>query len=816
MMTTKQPLSGHELAGGGYSVPAPRRHGAVEETLLPGELSSLIGRGQLLQDGARTFASARVLTFIGPGGVGKTRVAERLVREITASGEVECGRVHLADLGDGKERLAAVIAEAFGLRENSPAPAEDLLVEYLRSRQALLLLDNCEHLVGNRPGSGAVPLLLRRLLRAAPGLRVLATSRIRLGLDGEHLLQVPPLCIGAEESADPDALTTVHEALQLLIVRARAAGVEITESDYPLANRLCRLLDGLPLAIELAASQLDVLSLQSIVEHPDLLGLLVDDAQPEAHHHTLPAMLELSHKLLSWDEQRMWALMTVFEAGFDLDAAQAVCASQGIGVAEVQPLLSQLVRKSLLLVEHQEGSTRYRMLHVIRQYGQELLTTASYYISGDDASATCVSVHQAHAEHFSALVKRCAETWLGPGEVEWMCRMRTELPNLRAAQQHFLSQPGQRQRGLELAIDVARTRCHIFAGQLNDSRRMLQLALRGDDVTSSGPAHVGATSILAWIALLLGHHGLARPLLDKAERDAEALGVREVFPTLLFASGTSLLLAEPDLARAREALPALERAEEAVRREGNAGDTFMALLHRAMAVAFLGDREQAMVQRDRLVALADKAQAQWSISWATWISALVEFVHGSAARSITLAQGALQMQRRIGDTWGPTWTTWLIAVAVAKVGDHELAGKVFGVVNSMQRHSHTQVLSMQSFLRVDREIRVHCRQAIGDDRFDQAITAGEELSIEDGLGLALTPLDQMHRTRAGEDLLTPKEFEVVRHIAQGKPYADIAVALDISDRTVEVHARNIRNKLKLANRSEMTSWYLGASPTRSA
>lgn len=813
MMTTKKPLSGPEPVGGGYGVPAPRQHGAVEETLLPGELTSLVGRGQLLQDGARTFASARVLTFIGPGGVGKTRVAERLVREITAGGDIECGRVHLADLRDGKERLAAVIAQAFGLRENSPAPAEDLLVEYLRSRQALLLLDNCEHLVGNRPGSGAVPLLLRRLLRAAPGLRVLATSRIRLGLDGEHLLQVPPLCIGAEESPDPDALTTVHEALRLLIVRARAAGVEIAESDYPLANRLCRLLDGLPLAIELAASQLDVLSLQSIVEHPDLLDLLVDDAQPEAHHHTLPAMLELSHKLLSWDEQRMWALMTVFEAGFDLEAAQAVCASQGIGVAEVQPLLSQLVRKSLLLVEHQDGSTRYRMLHVIRQYGQELLTTAAYDISGDGVSASGVSVHQAHAEHFSDLAKRCTESWLTPGEVEWMHRMRTELENLRAAQQHFLSQSGQRQRGRELAIDVVRTRCHIFAGQLNDSRRMLEFALRGDDVTSSGVAHVVATSILAWIALLQGHHDLARPLLDKAERDAEALGVREVLPSLLFASGTSLLLAEPDLVRAREALPALERAEEAFRREGNAGDTFMALLHRAMAVAFLGDREQAMVQRDRLMEIADKAQAQWSISWATWISALVEFVHGSAARSITLAQSALRLQRRIGDTWGPTWSTWLIAVAVAKVGDHELAGKVFGVVNSMQQHSQTQVLSMQPFLRVDREIRAHCRQAIGDDRFGQAITAGEALSIEDGLRLALTPLEQMHRTRVGEDLLTPKEFEVVRYIAQGKRNADIALALDISDRTVEVHARNIRNKLKLANRSEMASWYLDASPT---
>lgn len=803
-MTTERPLSDEELDAGN-AVPVPRRSVAADETLVAGELTSLIGRESLLQEASQCFESARVLTFIGPGGVGKTRVAERLFNAVATGRSVEYGRVHLADLRDGEDRLAPMIAQAFGLRENSPTPAEDLLVDYLRSRQALLLLDNCEHLVGHRPGSGPVPKLLRRLLLAAPGLRVLATSQIRLGVEGEHLLQVPPLCTGSEESSDPSALNVVHEALRLLIVRARAAGVEIAESAFPLANRLCRVLDGLPLAIELAAGQLDVMSLHSIVEHPDLLELLVDGPSQEARHRTLRTMLDLSQKLLDRDEQRMWALMTVFEAGFDLDAAQAVCGGQNIDRAQVQPLLSQLVRKSLLRVTHQDGFTRYRMLYVIRQYGQELLDTDTHHAVGQDVSA--VQAYQDHADYFGELARQGAQSWLEHGEVEWMYRLRAELPNLRSAQRHYLMHLDQRPRGLELAINLTRTRCHIFAGQINDARRMLKLAVQSASAPPE-PVHIAAVSVLAWIALLQGHHDLARPLLEQAERDAAALGVRETITPLLYASATSIFLCERDTTKAREALPALERAEAAFQREGNAGDTYMATLFRAMAVAFLGEREQAFLLCDRLMSLATAADARWSMSWAMWTRGLTEFVHGSAKRAVTLAQDALRTQRRIGDTWGPTWSTWLIAVAAAKIGDHELAGRVLGVVNTVQQDSSTRVHNMQPFLRVDRQVREHGRHMIGADRFDQAIADGEALSVEDGLALALTPPQDMHRTRAGEDLLTAKEREIVEYVAQGKRYAEIGDELDISDRTVEVHVRNAKRKLDINSKNELIAWFL--------
>ncbi|SDP93953.1 regulatory protein, luxR family [Lentzea jiangxiensis] len=604
----------------------------------------------------------------------------------------------------------------------------------------------------------------------------------------------------------------MHEALRLLILRARAVGIDISKSDHPVANQLCQLLDGLPLAIELAASQLDVLSLQSIVEHPDLLDLLVDGVSTETHHRGLRAMLELSQKLLTEDEQRMWALMAVFESetGFDLNAARAVCAGDGIAAADVQPLLSQLVRKSLLMVDHQAGRTRYRMLRVIRQWGHRLLLEAQH----DSTARSADEVVGAAAEHFSGLAQQGAGGWFTIGEVEWMHRLRLELPNLHAAQKHFLSLPEQRHRGRELAINVVRTRCQIFDGKLNDARRMLMLGLQhaGPDPEA---ADVTGTSLLAWVALLQGRNDLAAPLLAKAERDAATLGLSDTLAPLLYASASAIFLCEPDPQRAKTALPALERAEAAFQSAGCAGDAFMATLFSAMAAAFLGERQHALSQRDRLVAVAAEAQGQWSFSWATWTSALVEFMHGSAKRSITLAQDALRLQRQIGDTWGPTWSAWLLAVTTAKVGDHELAGRLFGAINSLQREAQTCVMNMQPFLRVDQEIRQRCRLTIGDDRFNRAISAGEALSVEDGIALALTPLEAMHRARTGESLLTAKEIEVIGHLARGKRYAEIGRDLDIADRTVETHVRNAKRKLDLRSRAELVQWYTNPTPSTS-
>lgn len=792
-------------AGRGERTSTTGGNNAADTALLPGELSSFVGRPHLLAEGARLIQTARVVTLVGTGGVGKSRLLVRLAHQIHDTSDTACVLVHLADVPEGGDRLPSVIVRALRLREDSPASTEDMLVEYLRSRRVLLLLDNCEHLVGDRPGSGPLPQLLRKLLAAAPGLRVLATSLVRLGVDGEHQLTVPPLCTGAEESADPGGLTQVHEALKLLIVRARAAGVEITEDDYPVANRLCRLLDGLPLAIELAASQLDVVSLQSIVDEPDLLALLVDGASEQPHHRTLRAMLQWQQQLLTETEQRMWAIVSVFEGGFDLAAAQAVCAPHGIDGLATQRLLAQLVRKSLLMIDHRGGTTRYRMLHVIRQYGLELLAQTGQ--AGE--------VHQAHAAYYSGEVEQATREAFSFGEVEWLHRLVTELPNLHAAQRYYLAMPGQRRHALRLAINLVRTHCHTFAGVLNDARRMLMLALQGADETLTPQETVGGMSMLVWISLIQGDYALARTLLTQATEIARAAGISDTYVPLQFATANVTYLAEPDLDRARDAIPMLAEVEAAISREGNAGDTFQVALCKASATATLGEPDDAIAECDRILAISRAAGAEWAIARALWIRALAELIHGNAHRAIQLAQESVKLQNRIGDIWGPIWGMWLIASAASKIGDHERAARLFGVARGAHSASTTTVPAWP-YIQVHRTAETTCRRAIGNDRFDQVVGEGKALPLEAGLELALTPVERMHCTRDREELLSPREFEIAQHVAAGKRNLTIAQELKISRRTVETHMQNILRKLGLTNRGELAAWYHGPTPVRAS
>jgi predicted ATPase/DNA-binding CsgD family transcriptional regulator len=775
---------------------------AVTSTPLPAEVNSFIGRTSLINEGIRLLGTARLVTLIGTGGVGKTRLLERLAVDLTASGTYKHGVVvvRLTDLKETDDRLESTIADALGILDNSAVPGLARLIEYFRHRQMLLMLDNCEHLVGERPGSGQIPRLLNTLLKAAPALQVMTTSRVRLGVQGEHLLLVPPLCAGDMADCETvDGKNNMHEAVRLLIDRAAAVGVEISEQDQPLAARLCTLLSGIPLAIELAAVQLDTMTLREMVDHPDLLQLLVDGPSEQRHHRTMRAAMHWSYKLLTEPEQRMWALTAVFEGGFDLEAATAVCRDHGIDEDQVLGLLARLVRKSVLLAEAREGRTRYRMLEMIRQYGLDLVVDAGI----ED------EVRQVHAEYFDALAARSAREWFGPDEIDWLRRMRADLPNLRAAQEHFLSRPDMAGRALELAINATRTRFFFLAGVLNESRRMLGLGL-DEHPDAPSPNQIAALSLTSWVALCQGNQLLAGPLLAQAEVSARELGCYDSFGPLLYGRGTRLLVAEPDPVRARRSLELLAEAERAFRVQGSPGDAFMALLFLAMAAAFHGDRDTAFAESARALATARSAGAQWSISWALWVCGLAELKFGDPATAGTLAQEALRIQRANGDTWGPTWSLWLIALVAVKLGECELAGQLFGGANMGQRLTQASVLGLLPFLRFQQQAEAEARRELGDDEFEIQVAVGESLSWAEVLTLAfrLRPerkADTEHELPGG---LSEREFEVAGLVSKGMRNREIAQRLHISFRTVEVHIQKINRKLGVTSRVEIAAWYL--------
>jgi non-specific serine/threonine protein kinase len=781
---------------------------------IPAEMNSFIGRADLIEEAKSLLGSARLVTLIGTGGVGKSRLMLRLASDLHSSlasprdadTTPEVVVVWLSDLKAADDRLESTIVDALGIGDNSATSSLERLIEYFRQRQVLLMLDNCEHLVGETPGSGQVPRLLTTLLGAAPTLKVLTTSRVPLGVRGEHLLHVPPLSASEMQAGVVSNDSEVTEAVQLLKDRAAEVGVEIGEADYPLAFQLCQLLDGLPMAIELAAAQLVAMTLREIVESDDLLRLLVDEASGQRHHRTLRATLDWSYELLAEPERRTWALVSVFEGGFDLAAAQAICRGRGVDEDNVRRLLARLVRKSLLGADRPAaGSTRYRMLGTIRQYGAELIALA-----GEEQE-----LRQAHAEYFEALVKKGSHRWFGPEEVDWLRRLRAELPNLRCAQEHLLNDPSTAGRGVEMAINATRTRFVFFAGLINEARRMLGLGLEKLPQTENSLVRVTALSQLAWVAQVQGRQDLAKPALAQAADAARALGCHDTFGPLLFSQATHQWLAEPDPVQARECLAVFRRAERFHLDQGTSGDVFMAMLMTAMAYGFYGDRDTALAESRRLLDYAEMAGAQWAVSWALWSSALAEVQFGDPRRAATLAQRALRIQRDLGDTWGRAWSVWLIAVIAVKLGEYERAGQLFGGTREIQRMTEATVLGLLPFLRVEQSAVAAARRELGDDKYEFQAELGQSLSTEDVIELAIRRFTPHARDgeRALPGGLSGRELEVAGLLATGRRNREIAERLVISARTVETHVQNINKKLGVGSRLEIAAWYLANADT---
>ncbi|MDX3187748.1 LuxR C-terminal-related transcriptional regulator [Streptomyces sp. MN03-5084-2B] len=768
---------------------------------VPAELDSFIGRSALLERSRNLLNSdgTRLVTLTGFGGVGKTRLLLRLAHELTAGRGYRDGVVvaGLAELREGGDRLYAAIADALSIEDSASTPGLDRLRGYLQDRQLLLMLDNCEHLVGAIPGHGPIPTLLNTLLRDAPGLQVMATSRERLGVRGERLLPVPPLCVGDEDRCGCDAGDDgVHEALQLLIDRAAELGVTIRERDYSAAARLCRRLDGIPLGIELAAVPLagNAMTVRALSEHPDLLSLLDRATSGQRNHHTLQAMVSWSYTRLPEPEQRLWELASVFEGAFDLEAVQAICHHHGIAEADVQSLLISLVSKNVLKGEERQDRPRYRMLETIRQYGQLVLK------SGDDHR-----LRQAHTAYFEKLAARGSREWLGPNQIDWTLRLNEFRPDLIASQQRLLATAQAETGGLALAIHVSQTCAFIFGGRLNENLRMLDAGLAQH---SGGPSmnQVAALSLAAWIALIQGNPARADPLLRHAEAAATALGIADAFGPLDTARGTWLWLVEQDPKRARKSLSSFRTAAQACRAVGAKPDEWMARLFLTMSAASLRCLDVARAESVTLLADAEAAEAPWSISWALWCRALVKLLDGAPREAAELAQKALRIQRDIGDAWGPVVGLWLIALIAARLGEYKTAAQVLGGAQARQQATQASVLERGPFLRLQRLAEAAGRHALGDDVWTKYVAEGQGLSKRKMYALALDALaaPEPETPPAG---LSRREFEVAGLIAQAWTNKAIASHLSITPGTVGVHVTKLNHKLGTKNRAGIAAWY---------
>jgi non-specific serine/threonine protein kinase len=485
-------------------------------TNLSPQLSSFIGREQELAEVGRLLDSTRLLCLTGPGGIGKTRLAVEVANAVAANYVDGVWLVELAPVADG-DLVARSVARALGVVERVNEPLLTTLADFIGDKQLLLVLDNCEHLLE------ASARAAERLLRSCPGLRIIATSREPLGIGGETVWRVPSLSV--PESRDTTTLEALPQAdaVRLFIERAcaLAPGFTITEHNAHAIAQVCQRLEGIPLALELAAARVPVLSVELIAERvDDALRLLVTGSRvAPPRQQTLRATLDWSHGLLSEAEQHLFARLSVFAGGFTLEAAETICAGYGIQPGEVLDLLAHLVNKSLVLGETRtDGSLRYRLLEPVRQFGAELLSK-----SGETAR-----LRDCHVDWFVGQASQAADGIWGPQQADWFVWFDQELDNLRAALDWAIDSDNA---GVGLRLGASLQYFWLQGGHMAEGRSRLLALLALPSAASNPSAEAEALVAIGHLCTrFAGELGAARSYAERgltlARQIADRLGLR--------------------------------------------------------------------------------------------------------------------------------------------------------------------------------------------------------------------------------------------------------------------------------------------------
>lgn len=494
---------------------------------LPSARTSFIGRAREIEEIHHHLDDHRVVTLTGPGGSGKSRLAIEVARGLLGDAD----GVHLVELAavPSAELVPVAVARALGVGDEPGRPIEEVIVDAIRPRTLLVVVDNCEHLVG------ASAAIVSHLVSACPGVRVLATSREALHIAGELIYPVPPLALPDRAASEPDAIAPVA-SVALLVDRASAVrpGFALTRANAAAVTAVCHHLDGIPLALELAAARVRTLSVEEIAERlSDRFGLLTDGPRDlDARHRTLRGLIDWSHALLTSDERALFRRLAVFAGGWSLDAAEQVCAGPELAAADVLDLLSSLVGKSLVTVDPDradpDAASRYRFLESIRDYARERLDTEE-----DDADA----VRMRHRDVFVALAEEIGPELDGPEPEHARARLADEHDNLRLGLDHAVRGDGRAvEAGLRMAAALG-----LFwrsTGLPREGRATcLALLDRADDAAPILRARV--LHVAGMLDLELGEATEAASLLEESLAIARAGDDESLVASVLNDLGTS-------------------------------------------------------------------------------------------------------------------------------------------------------------------------------------------------------------------------------------------------------------------------------------
>lgn len=579
---------------------------------LPPHLTRFIGREEEKAEVKRLQATTRLLTLTGPGGSGKTRLALEVATDLYAAPGYADGvwLVELAALSD-LTLVPQAVASALGVRETTGQPLTETLVSHLQSKKMLLVLDNCEHLIA------ACATLADTLLRACPGLRILATSREPLHIPGELTWPVPPLSMPDPQQLPPVEKLVQYEAVQLIIDRATAILPTFTVNQYnaPAIAQVCHQLDGLPLAIELAAARVKLLTMAQIAARlQDSFRLLVGGNRLAlTRQQTLQAALDWSYELLSEPERVLFRRLAVFAGGFTLEAAEGICPGDGLDPSEFLDLLSQLVDKSLVTVREDDQARRYGLLETVRQYSTQKLRA-----SGDEAK-----IRIRHQQWYLALALEADRKLYGPRQAEWLDRLETEHDNLRAAL--AWSAPDERERRLGLRLARALFWFWYLSSYLSEGQAWFEKALAETDASQQSWERAMALFGSGIIAMFQGNITIAGQRLEKSialwrmlgnnqdnnnEAGHNQVDASEELATALLSLGTVRLNQGDE--RAARAL--LEECLGLFQESGHETLYAVALTHLGDVALRQGDWAAARARYEECLTLQQKLAYPWGIA----------------------------------------------------------------------------------------------------------------------------------------------------------------------------------------------------------